>query len=112
MKFGAFLLGGIAGAAAAMLLRKQSLASMAGGMSRMMKSRGGSSAWDSRGKAISLLFGGGGEAASKSGQSESHSEAPDAGESGMEHIARIVSKDEGVKKEINEILEQNGQPHL
>lgn len=113
MKLGAFVLGGIAGAAAVMLLRKQSFASMAGGMSQMMKSWGGSSMRDSQGKALSLLFGsGGGAAATKSGQSASKPQASHGEESGIEQIARIASKDESVKKEINEILEQNEQPQL
>lgn len=117
MKLGAFLLGGIAGAAAVMLIRKQSMASMAGGVSRMMKSWNGSKR-DTQGKALSLLFGRGGEAAADSGQSghsASHaktSQAPEAEESGIGQIAQIVSEDEGVKKEINEILEQNDQPRL
>ncbi len=124
MKLSAFVLGGIAGAAAVMLLRKQSLASMAGGMSQMMKGWSSGSKRDSQGKALSLLFGSGGgsdTSTSKSGQAASQSQASHnshtsrashAEESGIEQIAQIASKDDSVKKEINEILEQNEQPQI
>jgi len=114
MKISAFVLGGIAGAATVMLLRKQSMASMAGGMSQMMKSWSGSKR-DSQGKALSLLFGGksgdwAGTTASTSGHSGDKTHA--SGESGIEQIAHIASKDDSVKKEINEILEENEEPQI
>ena len=84
MRIGAFILGGIAGAATVMLLRKQSVATMAGGLSQLLK---GASKKDSPGKGLGNLFGG-----------------------GMKQIEQLASKDGKVKHEINEVLGQNEQP--
>lgn len=114
MKLSAFVLGGIAGAAAVMLLRKQSLASMAGGLSQMMKDRSSGSMKGTQGKALSLLFGSGGSetGTAKGGHAASKQHASEEEDSGIEEIVRIASEDEGVKKEINEILKQSEQPQI
>lgn len=113
MKLSAFVLGGIAGAATVMLLRKQSFASVAGGMSRMMKTWGGESDRNSKGKALSLMFGSGSHSsAANSGQSGEKTQSTGEEGAGIEKIARMASEDESVKNEINEILEQNEQPQI
>jgi len=110
MKISAFVLGGIAGAAAVMLLRKQSFSALAGGMSQMM--RGGEAKKGLRGMPLSVLFGSGGGSEKSSTGKESAASSGSSPEPGIERIAHIASKDEGVKKEINEILEQNDQPQI
>jgi hypothetical protein len=107
MKFGTFLLGGLAGAAVVMLMRSRTMAAMSGGMGQMWKPSWSGMKENLLEKGLNVKFGSG--SASGSFQSKNPSSPSNAG--GLEEVGRLASKDPGVKHQVNEILHENGQQH-
>lgn len=110
MKLGAFIIGGLAGAAVVMLLRNQSVTAMTGGVSQMLKSSSGKA-----GKALmqglNVRFGDRASSSSSQTQTSADHQAASSGDSeSFEQLKNIVSKDEQLKKDVNDIFEQNKQP--
>jgi len=103
MKLRAFIIGGIAGAATVMLLRKQSVNAMVGGVSQMLKT---GKAGQIFGQGLNFRFGNRDSSSPESRQSSEHSEESN-GSGAYEQLSNMVSNDEQVQKEVNEILKQN-----
>ncbi|WP_256757259.1 hypothetical protein [Cohnella sp. WQ 127256] len=108
MKIGTFILGGLAGAAVVMMIqRNQTMTAVAASVGSNIKHRMNHMKNDVVGKAIDKSF-------SSSFKTSMNTEKHDASSSslhgeGLKEVEKLISQDPDVSKEINTILEQNGQ---
>lgn len=106
MKIGTFVMGGLAGAALVMLMKNQTVTSMAGGINQMLKQRANNAASKVKQQGLTLAFGSAdaadGNASSGSGYSSG----------GIEEVKQLAAKDAQAKQEANKILQQNNQPTI
>ncbi|MFC5699855.1 hypothetical protein ACFPVX_01060 [Cohnella faecalis] len=113
MKLGSFIMGGLAGAALAVVVKRSPMLSAAcAGIGRSLSERMSGMKEKAMNKTFDMSFSGGfkrwkGE--EDEAKRSSHSETSSFD---LEEISRLASKDSSVKSEINEILDQNGQHHI
>jgi len=120
MKIGTFLLGGLAGAALVMVMRRNGrLTAMAGSVGQQMRSRMGGMKEEAIGKMLNMRFGGSrnassGESSRRDNRSgfAKDSASGSAKDGGLDEIAHLASQDSEVQQRVNEILEQNGQHRI
>lgn len=110
MKLRAFIIGGIVGAATVMLLRKQPVNAMVDGVSQMLKTNSGKVSQVFR-QGLNFRFAGRDSSARSDGQTSEQSDAS-SGSGAYAQLSDMLSSDEQVKKEVNEILKQNDQPTM
>lgn len=109
MKIGTFVMGGLAGAAIVMLVRRnQMLSAVAASVGQSMKSRMNEAKDEVIGRALNMKFGG------FSSRSSSHraEHDSDAESSSLSRVSQLASQDPKVTSQINAILEQNGQDRI
>lgn len=96
MKFSTFILGGLVGAAAVMIIQRNGrMASLAGNIGwNRIKTRMNGMKDDAIGKMWSSRF-------------ESHES-----EGGLDKVANLASQDSDVQRRVNEILEESGQHRI
>lgn len=107
MKIGTFVIGGLAGAALVMMIqRNQMMSAIASSMGQSVKNRAGNMKDEWIGRAMAK-FGGTSFASSRRSDDAFRSE-----DDGLGKIGQLASQDPEVSKEINAILEQNGQDRI
>lgn len=118
MKIGTFVMGGLAGAALVMMIqRNQMMSAVASSMGQSMKHRAGNMKNELIGRAMTK-FGGMSFASSKHSDSRHSRDESGSGDAfrseddGLGKIGQLASQDPEVSKEINAILEQNGQDRI
>ena len=102
MRLGAFVLGGLAGAAVVMLMQNRTRVAVANGIGQMFRQRMNQVKETAIEKGLNVKFNGGmfqGTAAKNS-----------AG--GLDQVKHLASRDSQVKNEVNEILSENGQQQM
>jgi len=104
LKIGTFIMGGLAGAAIVMIMKKQSMASIGRFVNLLTNLRPNSASSNAGMQGLSLVFGNAG-ASSQPSQSGQQS-------GGIEQVKQLVAKDEQVKQEVNKILQQNNEPTI
>jgi len=111
MKLTAFVLGGLAGAAVAMILRNQAVTTMAGSVGQMVRQRIGDAKDTAIGRTIQGGIGSGFiSTLGKKGRHESRSDASPS--RGLGEVERLASLDPEVKSKVNEILDDNGHRQI
>lgn len=110
MKLGAFVLGGLAGAAVVWMMRNRSVAAVADGFGQKMKQRVSQAKATAIDKGLSVNFGGGLFGSSFKGDMDES--RGDAQSDGLEEAKLIASQDPKVMRDINEILHENGQKEM
>ena len=113
MKMGPFVLGGLAGAALAVMIRRnRRLSAMAGSLGGLLSERMTGMKDMAFGKALNnMKFAGGKLRASDFGKKHERDGAVGHSD-GIEQVARLASEDPGVQREIDEILEDNGRHRI
>ncbi len=115
MKIGTFVMGGLAGAAIVVWIqRNQMMSAIASGMGQSMKNRASNIKDELVGRAMTK-FGGMSSFSSKRSESghsagDGHAFQSEGGDLGK--VSQLASQDPEVSKEINAILEQNGQGRI
>lgn len=103
MKFGTFVLGGLAGAAVVMLMQSRTMTAVTGGMGMMWKQRMNNWKENAIEKGLNVKFG----ASQGKGSGDHHFSSADSASAGLKQVEELASKDPHVKKEINDILHEN-----
>jgi hypothetical protein len=131
MKIGTFVMGGLAGAAVVMMMRRnQNMSSITNGMGQMMKQRMNDVKENVIQRGIDLKFSNGsmGSSSNKNSKSSNSSNSNNSSNNnnnsnkqsasfksktdGLDKVEDIASRDPHVKHEINDILEENGQHRI
>ncbi|MDI4645451.1 hypothetical protein [Cohnella hashimotonis] len=124
MKMATFVMGGIVGAALTVAIRRSPKWSVAAGMlGRELKNRSFGMKDGAIGKLFDMRSGSTSAHADRRSASASEgskrnasyapdTDASDTGKSGLGELASIVSKDRGVREDVNEILAENGQHRI
>lgn len=111
MKIGSFVLGGIAGAAIVMMIqRNQMMSTIAAGLGNNMKQRMNNVKDDAIEKALNMKFASSFNRSSNSGKNASKFSQSQTG--GLDEVEKLAYQDPSVSKEINAILEQNGEQRI
>jgi len=115
MKMATFIMGGIVGAALTVAIRRSPKWSAAAGMlGRNMKDRSFGMKEGAIGKMFDMRFGTDGSerkrASSGTETRKKSSASSDEGDFG--DIAHLISQDKGVREDVNEILDENGQNRI
>lgn len=116
MKLTTFVLGGLAGAAAVMLLQRNArMAAMAGNMGwSQIKSRMNGMKEEAVGKMLNMRIpGANGDAFGFGGKDRSRrDEEPRESAGGLDKVAHLAAQDSEVQRRVNEILEESGQHRI
>jgi hypothetical protein len=108
MKIGTFVIGGLAGAAVVMMIqRNQMLSTVAAGIGQSVKRRMSDMKEDAIEKTLHMKFAKSFNRSAENSQSSNKSSLTN--ESSLADVEKLAFQDPHVSKEINEILEQNGQ---
>lgn len=111
MKVGSFVIGGLAGAAIVMMIqRNQMMSAVAAGVGSSMKQRMSNMKDDAIEKALNMKFASSFNRFSNNGKSTVHTSQKNDG--GLAEVEKLAFQDPGVSKEINSILEQNGEQQI
>jgi hypothetical protein len=122
VKIGAFVMGGLAGAAIAVWIqRNQRMSAAAAAMGHNVKERVMGMKDDAIEKAMNMKFASsfrrfGAESRDEdhghhASHSSHHSSSHSSEEGGMDQIRKLIAQDPEVGKEVDAILGQNGHPH-
>ncbi|MFD2332171.1 hypothetical protein ACFSR7_23185 [Cohnella sp. GCM10020058] len=117
MKMATFVMGGLVGAALTVAIRRSPKWSVAAGMlGRELKNRSFGMKEGAIGKMFDMRFGSDHSerrsASASEGSRKRASYDTETNKSGLGEIASIVSKDAGVRDEVNEILSESGQHRI
>jgi hypothetical protein len=111
MKIRTLVIGGLAGAAIVMMIRRnQMMSNVAASVGQNLKSRMGEMKDDAIEKALNMKFASSFRKLSDSGRRVNHSSSSHA--DGLDEVEKLVAQDPEVSSEINSILEENGQHRI
>jgi hypothetical protein len=111
MKISTFVIGGLAGAAIVMMIRRNPMMSnAAASVGQNLKSRMGEMKDDAIEKALNMKFASSFRKSSDSGTRVNHSSSSHGG--GLDEVEKLVAQDPEVSSEINSILKENGQHRI
>jgi len=111
----AFIMGGLAGAAAVMLFqRNRRMFAMAGNLGQQVKSRMNGMKGEAIGKMLNMnIAGNAAEMLGFGGKENSRGREASGDETGgLEQVAHLAAQDSEVQRRVNEILEQSGQNRI
>ncbi|CAI6057753.1 hypothetical protein [Cohnella sp. JJ-181] len=117
MKMATFVMGGIVGAALTVAIRRNPKWSMAAGMlGRELKNRSFGSKDSGIGKLFDMRFSSDtserGQASGGGSETRKSASSSTGGAQGLGEVANLVSEDQGVRDDVNKILEENGQNRI
>ncbi|MEK0314162.1 hypothetical protein [Cohnella sp. 56] len=114
MKMGAFVMGGIVGAALTVAIRRSPKWSMAASMiGHEIKNRSFGKKEGAIGKMFDMRFGSDrSERKHAAGAKSAAESSSDAKAKGFGDIAHLISQDADVREDVNEILSENGQHRI
>ncbi len=111
MKIGSFVMGSLAGAAIVMMIqRNQMMSAVAANVGENVKQRMSSMRDDAIEKALNMKFASSFKRAWDSARNESKYSSSHDG--GLDEVEKLAHRDAEVSREINSILEQNGQHRI
>lgn len=103
MRIGTLVMGGLAGAAIVMMIqRNQMMSAVAAGVGQSLKQRMGGMKDDAIEKALNMKF-----ASSFNARKPSQADA-----GALDQVNKLIAQDPEVSKEVNSIMEQNGQHRI
>lgn len=111
MKIGSFVIGGLAGAAIVMMIqRNQMMSTLAAGIGQSMKQRANDVKENAIEKALNMKFASSFKRATNNTLNTNNASQSHTG--GLEEVEKLAYQDPSVSKEINAILEQNGEQRI
>lgn len=111
MKIGTLVMGGLAGAAIVMMIqRNQMMSAVAAGVGQGMKRRMSNMKEDAIEKALNMKFASSFKRTLDNKPTEQKSTQGHSG--GLDEVEKLAYQDPQVTKDVNEILEQNGQNQI
>jgi len=112
MKIGTFVIGGLAGAAIAMMIqRNQRMSAAATSLGHNLKQRVNNMKDDAIGKAMGMKFASSFRSAGSDGRSEHPFSSHSSREGGLHEVEKLISQDPEVGAEVESILNENGRHH-
>jgi len=113
MKIGTFVMGGLAGAAVVMMIRRsRTMSAVAESMGKNMRHRMSGMKEDMISKALNMKFGSSSKRARTDADHHDHDSSHSFRSDALSQVKQLAAKDAEVSKEINHILEQNGQHQI
>ncbi|TVY04540.1 hypothetical protein [Cohnella terricola] len=112
MKIGTFVIGGLAGAAIVMMIRRnQRMSAAATNLGHNLKQRVNSMKDDAIGKAMGMKFASNFRGSGSDGHSEHSFSSHSSREGGLDEVKKLISQDPKVGAEVESILNENGRHH-
>jgi hypothetical protein len=111
MRIGTFVIGGLAGAAIVMMIqRNQMMSAVAAGVGHSLKQRMSGMKEDAIEKALNMKFASSFKRPSESERNSRKSSTSDG--AGLDQVEKLIAQDPEVSKEINSIMNLNGQHRI
>ncbi|RKP57085.1 hypothetical protein D7Z26_03625 [Cohnella endophytica] len=116
MKLGAFIIGGLAGAAVVMVMRRNRMMSaVASGVGSNLKRRMSGMKDDAIEKALNMKFASSFKRASDNDRHSAASESTASADNrsgGLDDVKNFVARDPQLNEQVNKILEENGEHRI